>query len=79
MTEKEIYRRLRQAIEDVFDVDDLVVSPSLTARDVRGWDSLGNIRFVLAVEKAFGVHFKSSEVGGQPDLGAFVELLKSKL
>ena len=78
MTDEEIYSRLKAVIEDVFDVDDLVISPSLRARDVPGWDSLGNIRFVLAAEQAFGLRFKTSEVGGRPTLGAFVELLKSK-
>ncbi len=79
MTETEIYDRLTEIFRDVFDSESLVLSAGMTAKDVRGWDSLGNIRMVLAVEQGFGVRFTTSEVAAHRDVGAFVQTIKSKL
>jgi acyl carrier protein len=71
--------RLNQVFEEVFDDDDLVVSPSTTAEDVEGWDSLMHVTLMIRVEKAFGVKFTSSQVAGLKNVGQLVELLDHKL
>jgi len=55
MDEKQIYDRLNQIFEDVFDDDSINVTPELSAKDVDGWDSLTHIRLILTVEKAFKI------------------------
>lgn len=79
MTDEEIYRRLTEIFRDVFDSEELILTSTTTARDVRGWDSLGTIRMVLTVEKALNIRFATSEVASQRDVGAFVSLIKTKL
>ncbi len=73
-----IYEKLTGIFHDVFDDEDIVVTPQLTADDVDGWDSLSHIRLMLTVEKAFGVRFSASEVGKLKNVGDLVSLISSK-
>jgi acyl carrier protein len=75
----DIYGRLNEVFRDVFDDEDLVVTPQLTANDVEGWDSLTHIRLVLSVEKEFGVKFSSGDVARLKNVGEFAELIAKKL
>lgn len=77
MDEPDIYARLRDIFEDIFDDDPIVVTPTLPAKDVDGWDSLTHIRLILAVEKAFKVRFSTSEIGRMETVGDLVTLIKA--
>ena len=78
MEEHQIYSRLTDVFKDVFDEDDIQLTPALTARDVDGWDSLTHIRLVLTVEKAFKIKFSSTEIGKLKNVGDLVELIRSR-
>jgi acyl carrier protein len=73
------YERLTKIFHDVFDDDELVVTPELSAKDVDEWDSLSHLRLVLSVEKSFGVKFSASEIARLKNVGEFVSLIHSKL
>lgn len=79
MTLGEIASRIVSLMEDVFDVDDLEYADSLTAADIEEWDSLSNIRFVVAIERDFGVRFSNSEIGALENVGQMVDLIAAKL
>ena len=79
MDRSEITSRLSVMMEDVFDVDDLEYSDSLSAADIEEWDSLSNIRFMVAVEKEFGIRFSNSEIEGLQNVGEMVALIGQKL
>jgi acyl carrier protein len=76
MEEKQIYTRLTEIFHDVFDEEDIHVTPLLSARDVDGWDSLTHIRLLLTVEKAFKVKFSTTEIGTLQNVGELVELIR---
>ena len=78
MTRDDIYSKLTSLFQDIFDDDDLAIMPSTTARDVRGWDSLGHIRLMLATEKQFRIKFKASEVSTLQNVGELAALIESK-
>ena len=73
-----IVTRLTSIFREVFDDDDLVLKPELTANDVDGWDSLTHIRLILSVQKAFGVKFSSVEMSRLKNVGDLVALTKHK-
>ena len=79
MDATQICEKLTQIFHHVFDDDNLVVTPELTAADVDEWDSLSHIRLVLSVERAFGLKFSASEIGGLKNVGEFVSLIQSKV
>jgi len=78
MDERQIYARLEEIFRDVFDENTIKVTPSLSAKDVDGWDSLTHIRLMLTVEKAFRVKFSTSEVGKLQDVSGLVALIKTR-
>lgn len=78
MENQAIYAQLTDIFRDVFDDDDLVVTPVMTAADVEEWDSLNHIRLVLSIEKSFGLRFSAAEVGHLKNVGEFVDLIQSK-
>ena len=78
MDQAQIYSKLTTVFRDVFDEDDLKLTPETTADDVDGWDSLSHIRLVLAVSKSFGVKFSASEIGGLKNVGEFADLIQKK-
>jgi acyl carrier protein len=79
MDEAQIYARLTEIFQDVFDDDSIKVTPELTAKDVDGWDSLNHIRLILTVEKAFKIKFSTSEIGRLERVGDLVALIKSRV
>ena len=65
-------------LRDVFDNDDLVATPELTAKMVEGWDSLGNVRLFLEIEKAFAVRFSATEITSLKNVGQLADLVEKK-
>jgi acyl carrier protein len=78
MDEPQIYARLAEIFQDVFDEDLIEVTPELSAKDVDGWDSLTHIRLMLTVEKAFKIKFSTSEIGKLENVGDLVTLIKAR-
>jgi len=71
--------RLTRVFRDVFDDEALEVAESTSARDVPAWDSLAQVKLVIAVEQEFGVKFTTSEIGSWSNVGDLKRALRSKL
>jgi len=78
MDEPQIYARLADTFQDVFD-DPIKVTPELSAYDVQGWDSLTHIRLLVTIEKAFKIRFSTSEIGRLETVGDLVALINAKV
>jgi acyl carrier protein len=77
--DNEILAKLNVIFQDVFDEDDLNLTPETSAKDVEGWDSLKHVRLMLTVEKSFGVHFTAAEIGKLKNVSDLIALLQSRL
>jgi acyl carrier protein len=77
MDDAQIYSRLTEIFEDVFD-DEIKVVPELSAKDVDGWDSLSHIRLLLTIEKKFNIKFSTSEIGKLENVGDLAALIKKR-
>jgi acyl carrier protein len=73
-----ILTRMTAVFREVFDDDELVLKPELTANEVDGWDSLAHIRLILSVQKAFGVKFSPVEMNRLKNVGDLITLTKQK-
>ena len=78
MNEAEIIARLQAVFDDVF-LEPVVLTPELSAADVDEWDSLVQISLMVAIESAFGVHFRVGEVEGTKNIGEFAALIGRRL
>lgn len=74
-----ILDRLTSVLRDVFDNGDIVATTNLTARNVEGWDSLGNVRLFIEIEKVFCVRFSAAEIASLRDVGQLAALIEKKM
>ena len=79
MTEDEVLKELHPLFHDVFDDDDIVLTPETSAPDIEGWDSLAHVSLIVAAEQRFGVKFRTAELESLRNVGHFAELISSKL
>jgi acyl carrier protein len=74
MTQSEVITRLQPIFNDLF-MEDVRLTPELTANEVEEWDSLRQISISLAVEKHFGIRFRVGEVEATKNVGDFADLI----
>jgi acyl carrier protein len=73
-----VYERLSNIFQNIFDDDSIVVTPTLSAQDVDGWDSLTHIRLLLTVEKSFKVKFTTTEINKLENVQGLVKLIQAR-
>ena len=64
---------------EVFDDDTLQIGDETSARDVPAWDSLAQVKLVIALEHEFSVRFTTAQIGGWENVGDLKRALRSKL
>ena len=64
-----------QVIFDELFLDEVTLTPELSAKDVEEWDSLLHISLVVTVEERFEVKFRVGEVEATQNVGEFVDLI----
>ncbi|WP_120995499.1 acyl carrier protein [Stutzerimonas urumqiensis] len=79
MTQADIMERLTEVFRDVFDEDELTLSPDTTADDIDGWDSQTHVILIVAAEQRFGVKFRTAELESLHNVGHFAQLIGAKL
>ena len=77
MEQSEILARLQKVFDNVF-LDEVVVTPELTAKDVEEWDSLIHVSLVLAIENEFKIRFRVGEVESAKNVGDLAKLIHAK-
>ena len=79
----ELLQRVQQVFHDVFADDSIRLARGTTAEDIEGWDSMGHINLLIALERTFRVRFTTAEMAGLARAGQTVsdllDLLESKL
>lgn len=78
MQRTDILDRLQGLFRETFDDDGLTVSDKTSADDVDGWDSLSNVRLMIAVEQTFGIRMRAAEVASLKNVGELVNLVVAK-
>ena len=67
----------------VFADDSIVITDPMTAADIDGWDSLGHINLIIAIEKQFKIKFATAEIsklkGDDQNIGTFLQMLADKV
>jgi acyl carrier protein len=79
MDEALIYAKLTEIVHDVLDDDGIVLTPELSAKQVRGWDSLAHLRLMLTIEKSFHIAFSTEEMSKRGRIGDLVGRIQARL
>jgi acyl carrier protein len=53
--------RIRRIFREIFDDNQLDISDELSPRNLPAWDSLAQVKLLLALEEEFGVQFTTAE------------------
>jgi acyl carrier protein len=78
MARMDILEQVRLIMEDVFDVENLSISPPTRAADIEEWDSLSHIRLVVALEKNFRIRFSGDDLEKLKNVGDLVAMISAK-
>ncbi len=62
----------------IFKAPDLVYDPALVFRDIRGFDSVQAVQFILAIEAALDVMLSEEEVDNMHTMGNLLDTLRAK-
>ncbi|MGC1302349.1 MAG: acyl carrier protein [Caulobacteraceae bacterium] len=74
-----LHERLEEVFRNVFDDEDLELSPTLTAPDIAGWDSVAHINLMFAIEQAFAIRFSGDEFSDVENVGELEALIDGKI
>lgn len=72
MNRDEVYTRLKEVFQDVFDRE-VSLTDATTAADVPGWDSLNHITLIGAIEDEFDIKFAMKDVVHMKNVGELVD------
>jgi acyl carrier protein len=78
MNQADVIAKLQTVFDTVF-LEPVVLTPSLSAKDVPEWDSLMHISLIVTVEKAFSVRFRVGEVETTHNVGEFADLILKRM
>ena len=70
-----IIERLQPIFRDILDEPELAVTAALSPADCGQWDSVAQVRLVLALEEEFGIQFSTEDVAGFKTVGDFLSAL----
>jgi len=75
MTREEVYVRLNDIFQEVFDDEKIEVFDETTSDDIEDWDSLEHINLVAAIEQEFDIKFTMAQVVGMKNVGEMVDII----
>lgn len=78
ITQAEVLARLQSIFDELF-LDEVIVTPELSAKDVEEWDSLLHISLIVAVEEVFNIKFRIGEVEATRSVGEFSDLIIQRM
>lgn len=67
--------RLQPIFRDILDEPELVLTAALSSDNCGPWDSVAQVRLVLAVEEEFGIQFLTEDVAKFRTVGDFISAL----
>ena len=75
MSREEVFVKLNEVFQDVFDDDTITVTDTTTADDIEEWDSLEHINLIAAVEQEFGMKFNMGQVVSMKNVGEMADII----
>ena len=79
MTPAKILEQVAEIVADTIGLDTLILTPATTAADVEGWDSLANVQIFVALDKRFGIRFRTGEMAPIRKVGELVKRIEGRI
>jgi acyl carrier protein len=75
LTRAEIQSDLQEIFRRIFNNEDLVLSDSTTSAEIPGWDSLQQIKIILACEKKLNIRLRARDINALENMGEMIDHL----
>lgn len=75
----ELQDRLNRIFREVFDNDEINITPETTANDIDGWDSLSHVNLIVTIEAKFGIRFSQKELLTFKSVGDLLGSIRGKI
>ena len=78
----ELLEEVTAVVRNVFADDEIKLTPTSTADEVDGWDSLMHLNVIIALEKRFAIRFSTAEISDLKEegknIGSLLDLIAAK-
>jgi acyl carrier protein len=78
MTREKIHHEVQEIFRDVLGKKDLVLTDTLTASDVKGWDSFAHVSLMTAIEQHYKIRFNFGELDQLTNVGDILSAIGKK-
>lgn len=79
MTREQIFEQLTQVFRSTFDDDHINLTESTNADQIEEWDSLNQIKIILACEHVFKIKLNARKVNTLENVGQMLDYLQGEL
>lgn len=79
MEKKNLWEKVTEICQDVFEDDELAINEATTADDVENWDSLTHLSLIHEIESQFKVKFTMGEIQGFQNMGELMDTLEKRV
>lgn len=62
MNEEEILGRVQEVFRKTFEKPDLIITDTLSPKDLKKWDSLNHVILISEIEKVFNIRFELQDM-----------------
>ena len=76
---QDVINSCNEIFQTVFLDPNLSISGNTSASDIPDWDSLAQIRLLMAMEQTFEIQFSLDEVESLQNVGEIIELILAKV
>ncbi|MDC0078612.1 acyl carrier protein [Candidatus Pelagibacter sp.] len=73
-----IEKSINKIMSQILKVDIKLINQQSSASDFDNWDSMSNVRLILAIEKKFDIKIQISETTSIDNVGDLIRLVLSK-
>ena len=74
----DMQQRIQSVFREIFDNPSLTIFDDMSAKDIAEWDSLAQVKIVIALEEEFSIKFTTNEVAEMACVGDLMHALEHK-
>lgn len=79
MTDKEIQNKVIDTLAVILEMQHAKISSKTSSRTLARWDSLNQIKLMVALEEEFDLEFEPEEIGRMTSVMTIVEVISGKI
>jgi len=71
--------QLQRIFREVFDDEELRITPETSQKNLAGWDSVSQLKIILTVEAELGMRFETEEVSSARSVAEMLAVIQRHL